>query len=162
MRVQDRAAVDRNDVMGIRRRVTDFEHVVRTHPRVQGDAAAAETVGIEQRRHLAIDSGLRQHRDHEFALPGAIRLGVPVLDRAAAADAEMRAEWRDPRRACGLDLDQSPAVGMVAGNRRDLDRFAAERVRHIDVVRASDCDAVAIIPDMIDDEAFGVSHVARP
>ena len=115
---------------------SDLENVMRSHPRVQRDAAAADAMGIDQRRDVAIDSGLRQRRDHEFALPGAIRLGVPVLDRAAAADAEMRAERFDPLRACGLDRDQSPAVGMVAGNRRDLDRFAAERVGHIDLAAA--------------------------
>ncbi len=109
---------------------------MRSHPRVQRDAAAAEAMGIDQRRDLAIDSTLRQRRDHEFALPGVIGFGVPVLDRAAAADAEMRAEGRDPRRACGLDRDQPAAVGMVAGNRRNIDRFAAESVGHIDFAPA--------------------------
>ena len=63
--------------------------------------------------------------DHEVALPGAIALGVPVLDGAAAADAEMRTERRDPLRACAFDLEQAPAVGMMAGDRRDLDGLAA-------------------------------------
>ena len=85
-----------------------------------------------------------------------------MLDRAAAADAEMRTERRDPLRACGLDLEQSPAVGMVAGNRGDLDRFAAQRIRHIDVAAAGDGDAVAVMADMVDDEALAVSHGARP
>ena len=85
-----------------------------------------------------------------------------MLDRAAAADAEMRTERRDPLHACGLDLEQSPAVGMVAGNRSDLDRFAAQRVRHIDVAAAGDGDAVAVMADMVDDEALAVSHGARP
>ena len=69
--------------------------------------------------------GLRQRLDDEIALPGAIALGVPVLDRAAAADAEMRTERRDPFRAGALDLEQAPAVGMMARDRRDLDRLAA-------------------------------------
>ena len=51
---------------------------------------------------------------------------------------------------------------MVAGNRYDLDRFAAQRVRHIDVAAAGDGDAVAVMADMVDDEALAVSHGARP
>ena len=85
-----------------------------------------------------------------------------MLDRAAAADAEMRTERRDPLHACGLDLEQSPAVGMVAGNGSDLDCFAAQRVRHIDIAAACDGDAVAVMADMVDDEALAVSHGARP
>ena len=119
-------------------------------------------MGIDQGRHVAIDSRLRQHRHHELALPGAIGRGVPMLDRAAAADAEMRTERRDPLHACGLDLEQSPAVGMVAGNGCDFDRFAAQRIRHVDVAAACDGDAVAVMADMVDDEALAVSHGARP
>ena len=51
---------------------------------------------------------------------------------------------------------------MVAGDRRDLDRFAAQRVRHVDVAAAGDGDAVAVMADVIDDEVLGVSHGARP
>jgi hypothetical protein len=74
----------------------------------------------------------------------------------------MRTERRDPFRARGLDLEQSPAVGMVAGNRAGLDGFAAQRVRHIDVAAAGDGDAVAVMADMVDDEALAISHGARP
>ena len=51
---------------------------------------------------------------------------------------------------------------MVAGNGCDLDRFAAQRVRHVDVAAAGDGDAVAVMADMVDDEALAVSHGARP
>ena len=85
-----------------------------------------------------------------------------MLDRAAAADAEMRTERRDPLRARSFHLEQSPAVGMVAGNLCDLYRFAAQRVRHIDVAAACNGDAVAVMADMVDDEALAVSHGARP
>ena len=88
---------------------------MRAHPRVQRDAAAAGAMGVDERRHLAFDAGLGQRLDHEVALPGAIARGVPVLDRAAAADAEMRAERRDPFRACAFDLEQAPAVGRWPG-----------------------------------------------
>ena len=51
---------------------------------------------------------------------------------------------------------------MVAGNRRNLDRFAAESVGHIDFAPAGDGDAVAVMADVIDDETLGVSHGVRP
>src|SRR5207302_7838430 len=162
MRVKNRAAVDRNNVVRTGRRIADLEHVVRSYPPVQGDAPAARAMGIDQGRDVAIDSRLRQRRHHKLALPGAIGSGVPVLDRAAAADAEMRTERRDPLHACGLDLEQSPAVGMVTGNRTGLYCFTAQRERHVDVAAAGDGDAVAVMADMIDDEALAVSHGARP
>ena len=119
-------------------------------------------MGIDQGRHVAVDSRLRQHRHHEIALPGAVGVGVPMLDRAAAANAEMRTERRDPLHACGLDLEQSAAVGMLAGNRCDFDRFAAQRIRHVDIAAACDGDAVAVVADMVDDEVLALSHGARP
>jgi hypothetical protein len=85
-----------------------------------------------------------------------------MLDRAAAADAEMRTERRDPLCAGDLDLEQPPPVGMMAGDRPDFDRFAAERIRHIDVAAACDSHAVAVVADMVDHEELGVSHGARP
>ncbi len=85
-----------------------------------------------------------------------------MLDRAAAADAEMRTERRDPLRARGLDLEQPPAVGMMAGDRTGLDRFAAQRIRHIDVAAISDHNAIAVMADMVDHEAFDFSHGGRP
>ena len=106
---------------------------MRAHPGVQGDAAAAGAMGVDQLADLAVDAGLRQRLDDEVALPGAVARGVPVLDRAAAADAEMRTERRDPFRACAFDLEQAPAVGMMARDRRDLDGFARQRVGHVDL-----------------------------
>ena len=132
------------------------------HPRVQCDAPAARAMGIDQGRDVAIDFRLRQRRRHQLALPGGVGRGVPMLDRAAAADAEMRTERCDPLHACGLDLEQSPAIGMAAGDRLGLDRFAAQRVRHVDVAAIGDGDAVAVMADMVDDEALAVSHGARP
>ena len=51
---------------------------------------------------------------------------------------------------------------MVTGNRTDLYCFTAQRERHIDVAAAGDGDAVAVMADMVDDEALAVSHGARP
>ena len=43
--IEDRAAVDRNDVVRTGRREADLEHLVGAHPRMQRDAAAAERHG---------------------------------------------------------------------------------------------------------------------
>ena len=82
-----------------------------------------------------------------------------MLDRASAADAEMLAKWCDPLGAGVLDLQQAPAVGMMARHRPNLDGFAAKRVRHIDRLPHRSGDAVAVMTDMIDGEAF--NHAVR-
>ena len=81
-----------------------------------------------------------------------------MLDRASPADAEMRTERRDPLRACGLDLQQAPAVGMTR-HRRHLDGLARQRIGHIDRLSAGKGDAVAVMTDVIDGEVF--NHGAR-
>ena len=45
---------------------------MRAHPGVKRDAAAALAMGVDQRRDLAGDAGLRQRLDDDGALPGAI------------------------------------------------------------------------------------------
>ena len=62
---------------------------------------------------LAVDAGLRQRIDHDAALPGAIGVRLPMLDGAAAADAEMRTERLDALGAGDIDPRQLPAVGMI-------------------------------------------------
>ena len=116
-------------------------------------------MGVDDLADPAFDAGLGQRLDDEVALPGAIVRDVSVLDRAAAADAEMRTKRSDPFRACAFDLKQAPAVGMMAGDRRDLDRFARQRVRHVNLLPLGNCDAIAKMTDMIDEEMF--SHGAR-
>ena len=160
MRVEDRAAVDRNDVVRVGLGETDSENIVRSHARMQRDATTPKAVGIDQGRHVAFDPGVCQRGDHDLALPGAIAFRVPVLDGAAAADAEMRAERRDTFGACAFDLDQAPAVGM-AGHRRDLDGLATERVGHIDAHPGGGGDAIAAMADMIDDDFLVLSHGAH-
>jgi hypothetical protein len=49
---------------------------------------------------------------------------------------------------------------MMAGHRRDLDRLAAERIRHIDAFAVHGRHAVAAMADMIDDKMSGISHGA--
>ncbi len=151
--------IDRNDVVRICRGKTHLEHIVRAHPGMQGDPPPAEAVGVDQRMHFAVKPRLRQHFDDEIALPRAVGLGLPVLDRAATADTEMPAKWRDPFGACALDREQAPAIGMMTRHRCDLDGLAAKRVGHIDVLAADKGDAVAEMADVVDDETL--NHGAR-
>ncbi|MGY3460633.1 hypothetical protein ACVWW5_006083 [Bradyrhizobium sp. LM3.4] len=133
---------------------------MRAEPSVQRDAPAARAVGVDQWRHLAVDAGLRQRLDHDAALPDLIRFSRPMLDRAAATDAEMRTERCDALRACDIHRQQHAAVRMVAGDAADLDGLAAERVGYIDRITRSPRDAVATMADVINLHAL--NHVARP
>jgi hypothetical protein len=136
----------------------DLEHVVGAHPRVQGNAPASEAMGVHQGIYFAGELRLRQRLDDDVAFPGAVTLNFPVLDRAAAADSKVRAKWRDPLRACTLDREQAPAVGMI-GYGRNLDRLAAECVPDVYGLPVGKSDAVAAMTDVIDKETF--NHGAR-
>jgi hypothetical protein len=82
-----------------------------------------------------------------------------MLDRAAAAGSKMLAEGCDTLRACALDLEQAPAVGMLAWDRGNFHGLAAKRVRHIEALSVGKGDAVAKVADMIDGETL--NHGAR-
>jgi hypothetical protein len=81
-----------------------------------------------------------------------------MLNRAAAANAKMRAERRDPRLAGALDREQTAAVGMT-GYGGNLHRLATERVRHVYGRSVRKGDAVTVMSDVIDEEVF--SHGGR-
>jgi hypothetical protein len=150
-RGQDRTAVDRHDVMGLTRGEADLQNLVRCAAGVQHGAPSARAMGIDEVPHLRRDPGPAQCIDQEVALPGAIVRGLPVLERAAAADGEMRTDRRDALRARGLDAQQMGAIGM-AGPPLDLHRLAGQRVGDVD--RPGRRDAVALPADMIDGQAL--------
>ena len=156
--IEDRAAIDRHDVVRIGSSEPDLEHVVRAEPRMQGHAAAASAMRIDQLRDVAIELRLPQRLDDEVAFPDAIAILLPVLDRAAAAHREVRAERRDALTTCGLDRQKMPAVGM-ARDALNLDGLAAERIGHVDANPIGEGHAVAAMADMIDEKPF--NHVAR-
>ena len=81
--------------MRARGRKADFEHVVGAAPGVEDGAAAAVAVGVDEIADRRVEPGLAQRLDDEIALPRAIGRALPMLHRAAAADAEMRADRRD-------------------------------------------------------------------
>ncbi len=152
------AAIDRNNVVRVGGGKAHFEHVVGAHPGVQRNPPAPGAMTIDQRRHFAGKLRLRQRFDHEVALPCAVGIGFPVLDRASPADSKMLAKWRNPLRACTRNLQQAPAVGMTRYG-RNLDGLAGERVWHVHRQSVGEGYAVAAMPDVIDDEAF--NHGAR-
>ena len=131
---------------------------MRADPGVQRDAPAAEAMGVDQRRHGAVELRLRQRLHHDIALPGAVGVSLPVLDGAAAAGREMRAKWRDPLRACAYDPEQAAAIGM-AGDLLDFGGLAGERVRHIDAFVVHESNAIAAVADMVDRNSL--NHGAR-
>jgi hypothetical protein len=119
-------------------------------------------VRIDQSVDLTFDTGMCKRIDHDPAFPGAIGLGLPMLDGAAAAAAKISTERRDPLRAGAIDPQQAPAVGM-ASDRCDFDGLTAQRIRNKHGLAAGQGDAIAAVADMIDDEMprAGTSHGAR-
>ena len=77
-----------------------------------------------------------------------------MLDRAAAADAEMLAQGFNAFGACMLDPNQLPSVRVMAWRGRDLDRLAAKRVGDKKAMPLGKGDAVAEMTDVIDDETL--------
>src|SRR5215213_4869205 len=110
--IEDRATIDRDDLVRTCRGEPDFEHIL-DGPRMQGNAPATNAVGVDERVDLTGKPGLRQGLDDQTSLPCAVAFGFPVLYRAAPAYAEMRAERGYAPRAWVLYREQAPAVGMA-------------------------------------------------
>ena len=153
---QYRAAIDRDHMMRPRRGEADFEHVVGAAPGVKHGAAAALAMRVDQLGDRRVDIGLAERLDDEAALPGAIGSGRPMLQRAAAADAEVGADRRDALGARHFDGEELAAVGL-AGPVLDFDAFARQRARHIDRTVGAVRDAVAAMSDRVDREVL--NHV---
>src|SRR5262249_39245609 len=77
-RIENGAAVDRNDIVHLGRGEADLEHVMRAKARMQSDAAAASAMRVDQRRHVATELRLSKRLDHEIVLPGSVRLRLPM------------------------------------------------------------------------------------
>ena len=143
-----------DDVVRAERGEADFDDVARAAPGMERGAAAAVAVGVDQFVDRRIEAGLRERVDDQAALPFAIAGRGPMLDRAAAANAEMRAERLDALRARGLDPQQMAAIRM-AGDALDLDGLARQRVGHEQRPRRRVRHAVAAVGEAVDGEPFG-------
>ena len=144
--------------MRARRGEADLEHVVAADAAMDHEPAAARTMGVDQVVDRAGDASLRQRLNHQSALPGPVGLGPPVLDGAAATNAEMRTEWRYPRRAGALDPQQAAAVWM-SRHGGGFDHLAGQRIRHVERLARRAGHAVAEMTDVIDGQAL--SHGGR-
>ena len=152
-RREDRAMIDRHDTMGMQGRKTDFEDAARAASGMQNGTPAPFAVGVNEVGNRSRDPGPAQLLDHEVAFPVAIACRVPMLERAAAADAEMRADGRDSFGAHGFDAQQFAAIGMT-GPEIDLDDLRGQRIGHVDRPCRRRRHAVAASPDMVDGEHF--------
>ena len=116
---------------------------------VGDETTTAFAVRIDNLVHGAIEARLAQRVDHQLALPGPVSLRSPVLDRAAAATAEMRTERSDPVRALTRDTDQAAAIG-TSGVWFDGHFFARERIGNKDGLPIDEGDAIPAMADIID------------
>src|SRR5437763_1520363 len=98
--------------MGFARGKSDFQHIARTVACVEDRAPASLAMRIDQIVDRRVEPDARECVDDERALPLPISLDGPVLERAAAAEAEMRTDRRDALAARRLHFDQMAAVGM--------------------------------------------------
>ena len=136
----------------------DRQRAVAVPARMDGDAAPARAVGVDHLADGTVDSGACQCVDHQLPLPGMVIVRPPVLDRAAAAAAEIGAERIDPVGTPGQDGNKAHPSGL-AGRRLGFDGFARQRAGNIAGAAAGDRNAVAALADMIDQKRF--SHDAR-
>ena len=144
--------------MRTRRRESDFENIVRAAAGVKHCAAAALAVRVDEIADRRVEACLPKGIDHEAAFPRPVRRTLPVLQRAPAADAEMRTDRRGTLHARVFDVQQLASVGM-AGPRFGFDGFARQRAGNVDRPFGAVGDAVAAVAEPGDDEPL--NH-ARP
>jgi hypothetical protein len=136
--------------MGARRREADLQDILRAAAGMQDHPPPSLAMRIDEVIDGCGQRGLRQRGNDESVLPGAVGLAAPMLDRASAADAEVRTDRRHPLRALRFDPQQLPAIG-VTGDRLDRDGFARKRVGHIDRAVGRVGNTVAAVADMRND-----------
>ena len=146
--------VDHDNLVTPRRRETDPQHIFLADAGVQRDAPPSGAVRVDQLADVACDAMMMERIDDELALPCPIGIGLPMLNRTAAADPEMRTERRDALRAGRDDLRQHPPIRMP-GRWQYFDGFVGQRIRHIHRLAVDHGDAIAALADMIDGETFG-------
>ena len=107
--------------------------------------------GVNQVADLRADARLLQGIKNEITLPSPIEHQLPMLQGAATANAEMRADRRNPLRTGLFDADKMAAVGMT-GPRLDCDGFPSERARNIERPLGPVGYTVAAMTEAADDE----------
>ena len=141
-RREDGAAVDGHHGMSSQCGETDLQHVARSAPCVEYDAAASFAVAVDQILDRCVEPGLRQGLGDQSPFPVAIACRGQVLERAAATDSEMRTDRRDAVGAGDIDPYEVAAIGVAVPG-VDLHRLARQRVGHITCARGRVRDAIA-------------------
>ena len=144
--------------MRARRRKADFEHRFGAAAGVEYGAPATIAVRIEEVGDRRIEARLPQRFHDQAAFPRSIMRLLPMLQRAAAAHAEMWTERLDAGWARGFDAQKLAPVGMTR-DILDFDRFARQGPRHKDRAGRSLRQAVAAMADA--DNREPLNH-ARP
>ena len=104
---------------------------MRAASRMEDGAAASLPMPVNQIVDRRLDLRLGQRLADQGALPSAVTRWGQMLECAAAASSEMRADRRDAIRARVVDLDKMPAVG-VSGPLIDFDGFTRQCVGHVE------------------------------
>ena len=126
-RRQHRADLDVDQLMRAGAAIAESEPLFAAAKRKRGAPAAAER-HRPHRLHLRLEPARPQGGHDQLALPGEIGARLEMLERAAAANAEMRADRRD---AVGARLDHLDQAGAVAaGLDLDCDELARQREGH--------------------------------
>src|SRR5262245_44244055 len=117
--------------MGLERGKPDLDHVTRAHSRVEYSAAASLAMGVDQVVDRRVEPRSHQRRDDRSAFPIAVACRGQMLERAAAANSEMRADRRDAVGTGYVHLYQVAAVGMT-GPWFDRGGPARQRIGHVE------------------------------
>ncbi len=112
-RREDGAAVDRHQAVRPEGGEAYLQHVVFAPPCVKYGAPASGPVGIDESVGLSDEAGSLQRRREQFVLPVAVARHSQMLQRAAAADSEMRADRRNAVGARAVDRNEMATVGMA-------------------------------------------------
>ena len=133
--------IDRHDLVGTAAGEADGLNLSAAMASVERRSPAAFAVGIDEIGDRRFDAGLGERDDCELLLPGAIGVGAPLLQRAAAARAEMRADRLNALRARCEHTQQPRAITLPL----HLDRLAWQRVGHIDRALQRLGDSIAAV-----------------
>ena len=153
---EHRTLVDRHDDVRPRPEKPTVTICRPSASRMQHHAPAALAVGIDQIADRRFDPGLVKRGEHETPLPDTVGVGAPMLQRAAAAGAEMRADRLDALRARHDHAKQSRAVALPL----HLDRLAGQRIGNVDRAFGRFGDGVAAVAHARDAEGLG--HAFTP
>lgn len=105
--------IDPHDATRVKGCKADLQHPMGRSARMEDGASSSLAVRVDQRVNLGVEVGLCKGHCHQFSLPGAITVFAPVLQRAPAADSEVRTNRCDALSARLLDPQQMTPIGVA-------------------------------------------------